>query len=714
MGSPRSPNCGAAYLHPPAALARVPPSPRQRAERDKGPPIGHPDLTLFSKILIANRGEIACRVIRTAGRLGIATVAVYSEADREAMHINLADEAWPIGPPPARESYLNIAAILDAACRSGAEALHPGYGFLSENAEFAEACEAAGVVFIGPPASAMRSMGSKAEAKDLMQRHGVPLVRGYHGDDQDPARLLDEAERIGFPVLIKASAGGGGRGMRVVGSAVEFTSALASAKREAAAAFGDDRVLIEKYLLRPRHIEIQIFADGHGNTVHLFERDCSIQRRHQKVLEEAPAPGLDEKTRKAMGEAAVAAARAVGYVGAGTVEFIAEPGAFYFIEMNTRLQVEHPVTEAVTGLDLVEWQIRIAAGEVLPRCQKDLDLHGHAIEARLYAEDPERGFLPQTGTLHRLRFPPAEIARVDTGVRQGDVVTPFYDPLVAKIIAWGEDRAAALGRLRRALADTAVLGVATNLGFLSRVAVHPEFAAGGVDTGFIERHRVALIPERRAAPDIVLAAAALSRLLARQAAARAAAARSADPFSPWARVDGWRLNGVGHQEVIVRDGAEERVVAARSDAGKWLLQFAGGAMVAEAEEQPGGAFAIVIDGVKRHMTVLDHGSETMVFIAGASWRLIEVDPLAARSGEDPSAGRLTAPMPGRVTQLMVEPGAEVRRGEPLVVIEAMKMEHTVTAPTEGVVEAVRFAVGDLVEEGVELIALRVPEGREPG
>src|SRR5437016_768523 len=408
---------------------------------------------MFSKILIANRGEIACRVIRTARRLGIATVAVYSEADRDALHVELADEGWPIGPSQARESYLNIAAILDAAHKSGAEAAHPGYGFLSENAEFAEACKEAGVVFIGPPAAAMRSMGSKAAAKELMQRHGVPLVPGYHGEDQDPARLCEEAERIGFPVLIKASAGGGGRGMRVVGGAESFAAALAGAKREAEAAFGDGRMLIEKYLERPRHIEIQIFADRHGNTIHLFERDCSIQRRHQKVVEEAPAPGLDADQRKAMGKAAIAAARAVGYVGAGTVEFVTQEGAFYFIEMNTRLQVEHPVTEAVTGLDLVEWQLRVAAGEALPLCQQELLLRGHAIEARLYAEDPERGFLPQTGRLHRLRLPGSEVARVDTGVRQGDAVTPFYDPMIAKIIAWGEDREAALARLRRALAE---------------------------------------------------------------------------------------------------------------------------------------------------------------------------------------------------------------------------------------------------------------------
>ena len=671
-------------------------------------------ITMFAKILIANRGEIACRVICTARRLGIATVAVYSEADRSAMHLELADEAWPIGPAPARDSYLNIKAIIEAARKSGAEAVHPGYGFLSENAEFAEACETAGVVFTGPPASAIRSMGSKAEAKVLMQRHGVPLVPGYHGADQSPARLLDEAERVGFPVLIKATAGGGGRGMRVVGSAAEFASALAAARREAEGAFGDDRVLIEKYLERPRHIEIQIFADRHGNTIHLFERDCSIQRRHQKVIEEAPAPGLDEKTRSAMGQAAVAAARAVGYVGAGTVEFIAEAGTFYFIEMNTRLQVEHPVTEAVTGLDLVEWQLRVAADEALPVCQQDLGLRGHAIEARLYAEDPEREFLPQTGTLHRLRFPEPEIARVDTGVRQGDVVTPFYDPMIAKIIAWGEDRTAALARLRRALAETAALGVVTNRDFLARVATHPEFTTGEIDTGFIERHRAVLLPPRRPASDAVLAAATLSRLLAREAAAKEAAARSGDRFSPWARVDGWRLNGVGHQELLFRDGAEERKVTATARGRDWLLQIGEQPLLVGGEYRADGTLSVVLDGVRRHVMVLDHGLETAVFLDGESWRLVEIDLLAPSAGEDPTAGRLTAPMPGRVTQLMVEPGSRVRRGEPLIIIEAMKMEHTVAAPADGVVEAVRFAVGDLVEEGAELIALAAPQSPQQG
>jgi 3-methylcrotonyl-CoA carboxylase alpha subunit len=670
-------------------------------------------LTVFSKILIANRGEIACRVVHTARRMGIATVAVYSEADRNALHAELAEEAWPIGPAPARESYLNIEAILDAARDSGAEAIHPGYGFLSENADFAEACEAAGVVFIGPPASAMRTMGSKAEAKELMQRHDVPLVPGYHGADQNPARLLGEAERLGFPVLIKASAGGGGRGMRVVDSPAGFAAALAGAKREAEAAFADGRVLLEKYLPRPRHIEVQIFADRHGNTVHLFERDCSIQRRHQKVLEEAPAPGLDPERRHAMSEAAVAAARAVGYVGAGTVEFIAAGGDFYFIEMNTRLQVEHPVTEAVTGVDLVEWQFRVAAGEPLPVCQSALVLQGHAIEARLYAEDPQRGFLPQTGTLHGLRFPPPELARVDTGVRQGDTVTPFYDPMIAKIISWGEDRAAAVGRLHRALAETAVLGVGTNLEFLARVAAHPEFMSGAVDTGFIERHRTLLVPPRRRAPDTALAAAALFRLLARADAARAGASRSGDPFSPWAGVDGWRLNGRSHQELILRDDAEERLVSARPQAGAWLLQFDDRTILAQGERRADAALSIVLDDVRKQITVLGHGAETAVFLDGESWRLTEIDPLAARAGEDPTAGRLTAPMPGRVTQLMVEPGTSVRRGQPLIVIEAMKMEHTVIAPADGVVEAVRFAPGDLVEEGAELIAL-TPEHQKPG
>jgi 3-methylcrotonyl-CoA carboxylase alpha subunit len=662
-------------------------------------------VSLFGKILIANRGEIACRVIRTARRLGIATVAVYSEADRAALHVELADEAWPVGPPPARESYLNIEAILDAARASGAEAVHPGYGFLSENAGFVEACEAAGLVFIGPPASAVRAMGSKAASKDLMLRCGVPIVPGYHGEDQTPARLIEEAERIGFPVLIKASAGGGGRGMRVVGSAPEFVSVMAAAKREAAGAFGNDRVLIEKYLPHPRHIEIQVFADKRGNTIHLFERDCSIQRRYQKVLEEAPAPGVDPEKRRAMGRAAVTSARAVGYVGAGTVEFIADGENFYFIEMNTRLQVEHPVTEAVTGLDLVEWQIRIAAGEALPLGQQELALRGHAFEARLYAEDPGRGFLPQTGTLRGLLFPADDIARVDSGVRQGDVVTSFYDPMIAKIIAWGEDRPKALNRLRRALAETAVLGVPTNLDFLARVAAHPKFAVAAVDTGFIARHSDVLLSDPPAAPEMALAAAALARLLKLNAATQAAAAVSGDPNSPWASIDGWRLNEEAYLELSFHDGRDVRTVIARAGVGSWLLQIGEKKICGSAGYRPDDALSIVLEGVHGRVTALVPGTEVMVLLAGAHWRLVEIDPLAIHEGEDPAAGRLTAPMPGRVTQLMVGEGDSVRRGEPLMIIEAMKMEHTVAAPADGTIAAVRFAVGDLVEEGAELISL---------
>jgi 3-methylcrotonyl-CoA carboxylase alpha subunit len=660
---------------------------------------------VFAKILIANRGEIACRVIRTARPLGVATVAVYSEADRGALHVEEADEAWPIGPAPARDSYLNIGAIIAAARASGAEAVHPGYGFLSENADFAEACEEAGLVFIGPPAGAMRAMGSKAAAKALMARAGVPLVPGYHGDDQDPGHLVEEAWRIGFPVLIKASAGGGGRGMRVVAEFGEFAAALEGAKREAGGAFGDDRVLIEKYLARPRHIEVQIFADRHGNAVHIFDRDCSIQRRHQKVIEEAPAPGLDDVRRRAMGEAAVAAARAVAYVGAGTVEFIAEAEAFYFIEMNTRLQVEHTVTEAVTGLDLVEWQLRVAAGERLPLLQKDLVLKGHAIEARFYAEDPEREFLPQTGTMHRLRFPPPEIARVDSGVRQGDSVTPYYDPMIAKIIGWGEDRPAAIARLRLALAETAILGLHSNLRFLARLAAEPDFAAGAVDTGFIECHRTALIPVRRPPPDVALAAAAISRLRTREAEIRVAAQHSSDPHSPWARGDGWRLGGAAEQDLVFRDDSEERTVQATALGPGWLLQVDDRAVLANGEQRPDGALAITVDGIRRQVIVLGYGPETSVFIDGESWLLVEIDPLAARQGEDPAGGRLTAPMPGRVTRLLVEAGSTVRRGQSLMMIEAMKMEHTIVAPADGTVEKVRFAVGDMVEEGAELIAL---------
>jgi 3-methylcrotonyl-CoA carboxylase alpha subunit len=632
---------------------------------------------VFRKLLIANRGEIACRVIRTARLMGIATIAVYSDADAGALHVVMADEARRIGPPPARDSYLNIAAVIDAAKATSAEAVHPGYGFLSENADFAEACADVGLVFVGPPPGAIRAMGSKAAAKALMAANGVPVVPGYHGDHQDPAQLLAEAEKIGFPVILKASAGGGGRGMRIVTKAGEFARALDGAKREAKGAFGNDRMLVERYLERPRHIEVQVFGDTIGNIVHLFERDCSIQRRHQKVIEEAPAPGLDPAVRKALGAAAVAAAKTVQYVGAGTVEFIAPAdaaGEFSFMEMNTRLQVEHPVTEAVTGLDLVEWQLRIAAGEKLPLTQKEIRLAGHAIEARLYAENPERNFLPATGTLHKLRLPEGEGVRVDSGVREGDLVTPFYDPLIAKIIAWANDRDTARARLAGALANTVVLGLTTNVTFLCRVATDAEFGAGAVDTGFIERRRDTLLPPPAPAPVLPVAAAALYRL-ASQATA------DADGSSPWSRIDGWRPNLEPAPHVLTfRHGDEEIAIDAVAEPDAWRLRIGAREYRAAANPDVAGRLAVTLDGERRSVTVLEHAGALAVFAGGDSWRFESIDPLTAPADADTSAGRLSAP----------------------------KMEHTIAAPRDGVVAAVRCAVGELVEEGAELIDLAEP------
>ncbi len=667
---------------------------------------------MFSKILIANRGEIACRVIRTARRMGIATVAVYSEADADALHVAMADEARLIGPPPPRDSYLNIDAVIAAARGSFAEAVHPGYGFLSENAEFAEACAAAGIVFIGPPPPAIRAMGSKAAAKALMQAHGVPVVPGYHGADQDDARLAVEAERIGFPVIVKASAGGGGRGMRVVANAGEFARALEGARREAKGAFGDDTVLVERYLERPRHIEVQVFGDSHGNIVHLFERDCSIQRRHQKIVEEAPAPGLTAERRLYIGEAAVAAARAVCYVGAGTVEFIAQADGerFFFMEMNTRLQVEHPVTEAVTGLDLVEWQFRVAAGEILPLRQDQIATSGHAIEVRLYAENPARGFLPATGTLRRLHLPHGDAVRVDTGVRQGDTVTPFYDPMIAKIIVSGEDRGAARARLVRALADAAVLGVATNLGFLARVVADPEFAVGAVDTGFIERRRETLLKSPHPAPPLALAAASLHRLLSCEVTAGV----GPHPVDPWSRPDGWRLNlAPASRDLLFRCGETEHALTATAiGPGHWRLGIAGRLHEVRGERGMDGRLAVVLDGFRCAVRVLHHRGAAAVFFNGESWVFEAIDPLAPPPGADAATGRLTAPMPGRVVQVLVSAGDAVRQGQPMMVVEAMKMEHTIAAPRDGTVAAVHFAPGDLVEEGAELIAL-ANDGKAP-
>jgi 3-methylcrotonyl-CoA carboxylase alpha subunit len=661
---------------------------------------------MFRKLLIANRGEIACRIMRTARRLGIATVAVHADPDAGALHVASADEAVALGGTTARESYLDIGKIVAAARACGAEAVHPGYGFLAENADLAEACAEAGLIFVGPPAAAIRAMGSKSGAKALMEKAGVPLLSGYHGDDQSASGLAKAAKRIGFPVLIKPSAGGGGKGMRRVETAETFLEALVGAKREAKSAFGDEQVLIEKYLHGPRHIEVQVFADSHGNVVHLFERDCSLQRRHQKVIEEAPAPGMTVGLRQAMTEAALTAARAIGYVGAGTIEFLVEPGGqFYFMEMNTRLQVEHPVTEAITGLDLVEWQLRVAAGEKLPLAQQDIILTGHAFEARLYAEDPARDFLPASGRLAHLRLPRPETARVDAGVRQGDTVGIHYDPLLAKIVTWGPDRASALARLQTALGTCQVVGPATNAEFLAVLAAHPEFVAGRPDIGFIERHRAELaVP---AAPlDEALVLASLGLVLRREAGAGAAAAQSNDPGSPWHRSDGWRLNGAASEIVSLRQGdVEHRVELARRDGG-FVLGLPGDERSASASLSGHEGEASDIEtqwsGQSRAATVVRHGWQVVVF--GQGWRQVfELGGPRFAGAEEQASGKLTAPMPGRIAQVLAQAGQAVKRGQVLVIVEAMKMEHGITAPADGTVTEVRYRVGDLVEEGVELI-----------
>ncbi len=666
---------------------------------------------MFDKILIANRGEIACRVMRTAKRMGVGTVAVYSEADAEAAHVALADEAYLIGPAPAAESYLSIEAVLEAAGRSGAEAVHPGYGFLAENADFAEACASAGLAFIGPPPEAIRAMGSKSAAKTFMAAAGVPILPGYHDDDQSPERLMAAAREVGYPVMIKAVTGGGGKGMRLIEAEDGFEQALAGARREAASAFGDDRVLIERYLPRPRHIEIQVFADSLGNAVHLFERDCSIQRRHQKVIEEAPAPGLGEETRARMGAAALIAARAIGYVGAGTVEFIVDAGAgleagdFYFMEMNTRLQVEHPVTEMITYQDLVEWQLRVAAGEPLPADQEDLMIDGHAIEARLYAEDPGRDFLPQIGTLRRLRFPePSPQLRVDAGVEEGDEVSVHYDPMIAKLIVWDEDRDSALRRLRAALAEVQVVGVVTNAALLAAIAAHPAFAAAEVDTGFIERHRADLVPDPAPLSDRVLALACLDVLLRRRDEAAARAARSDDPGSPWHLTDGWRLNDAGHDVLRFFDGDDEVSVRVGFGAGGYELELPGGTVTARGKLLDTGELRADLDGLRLTAAVVHDGRDLTVATQGVTYRLTwhEVrDDVEAAEVEDTA---VTAPLPGKVIELMVERGARVKRGAALLIMEAMKMEHTIVAPTDGEVTEINYQPGEQVDEGAVLLA----------
>jgi 3-methylcrotonyl-CoA carboxylase alpha subunit len=667
---------------------------------------------MFTKILIANRGEIACRVAATTRRMAIRSVAVYSDADAHAKHVAACDEAVHIGGSAPRDSYLRWERIIEAAKATGAQAIHPGYGFLSENEEFAQACAEAGLVFIGPPPSAIKDMGLKAESKQLMERAGVPLVPGYHGSDQDPAMLRHEADRIGYPVLIKASAGGGGKGMRIVEKAEDFAGALASCQREARNSFGDDAVLIEKYVQRPRHIEIQVFGDTHGNYVYLFERDCSVQRRHQKVLEEAPAPGLSPEMRAQMGLAAVAAARAVHYVGAGTVEFIVEQREagemhFYFMEMNTRLQVEHPVTEAITGQDLVEWQLRVAAGEPLPLSQDQLRISGHAIEARICAENPDKNFLPATGTLHVYRKPAATafdrgLVRFDDGVREGDAISPFYDSMVAKLIVHGETRAQALARLDEALARTRIIGLATNVQFLRHVLSSPSFVQANLDTALIPREAALLFEQERVGAITAVAAAVVHTLLAE---------RQANDTDPFSRSDGWCSHGPLARRRFDFEFRKEPLAAhlVYERSGGLTLQVGDrcGSLAFQPATRQGGmhTFDLEFDGRRIRTDTWQRAETVHVFTKDGATQIQELDVLAHSGDGAGEGGRLTAPMPGKVVSFAVKAGDTVKKGQALAVMEAMKMEHTIAAPADGTVAELLYAPGDQVAEGAELLKL---------
>ena len=653
---------------------------------------------MFKTLLIANRGEIACRIIRTARRMGLRSIAVFSEADAAALHVREADEAHPIGPAPAAQSYLRGDVILEVARRAGAEAIHPGYGFLSENAEFAEACAAAGISFIGPSPMAIRAMGSKAEAKRIMVAAGVPTVPGYHGDGQDEALLAAEAARIGFPVLIKASAGGGGKGMRPVLRAQDFAAELAGARREAQAAFGDDRVLLEKYLQRPRHVEVQVFGDSHGRITHLHTRDCSLQRRHQKVIEEAPAPALPDMLRTQLHQAAENAARAVGYTNAGTVEFIVEDGHAYFLEMNTRLQVEHPVTEMITGLDLVEWQLRVAAGEALPAAWPPAP-QGHAVEARLYAEDPAEDFRPSIGRLSVLQLMTPDAGRVDAGVSQGDAVSSHYDPMIAKLIAWGESREAAVRSLQASLAEARIVGVTTNAALLRRLLRDPVLHGEVADTGHIARQAERLLRQPEAAPDWMVAC-----VIADHCAGQGAAAAN-----PWARGDSWRVFGGAELVFRVAAGGAARQVVARPGAGMVEIRIDGGGALQVRAPLGAGHGGFTVDGVLRWLAIAR--------FPGPLWRVVDaaepyefslLDPYAPAGEAAGVDNRLSAPIPGRVVQVLVAPGDAVKRGDILVIIEAMKTELRITAPRDGTIEALGCAMGEGVDEGTELVTLRAP------
>jgi 3-methylcrotonyl-CoA carboxylase alpha subunit len=651
----------------------------------------------FHTLLVANRGEIAVRVIRTARAMGLRTVAVYSEADRDAMHVAVADEAVLLGPARARDSYLNIERVIEAARKSGAEAIHPGYGFLSENAEFAQACLDAGLVFVGPTAEMMRAMGSKSGSKLLMEKAGVPLVPGYHGEAQDDATLAAAAKKIGFPVLVKASAGGGGRGMRIVRAASELAAAIESAKREAKAAFGDDRMLIEKLVENPRHIEVQVIGDSHGNLLSLFERECTLQRRHQKVIEEAPSPTLDSVQREAVCAAARKAAAAVSYVGAGTIEFVSNGKDVFFIEMNTRLQVEHPVTEMITGIDLVEWQLRVAAGEKLPMTQEQITLQGHAIEARVYAENPDKNFMPSVGTLRSWHIAePSTGLRIDAGYREGDTVSPHYDAMLAKVIAWAPTRDVAIDRLKHALEESDVRGVVTNIPFLAALVSHPAVRANAIDTGFIERELKNLTPAAASPGDLELCAAVAAIFI------QEAPAVFAEAHSPW-RTAGWMPVGRRQRTFVFRH-------AQGTEHGIRLHYGNGGATWSIGEREltftflttADGGFDLTLDGMKSHMFAVIEGRELYLRTRNGRFELHWVDPFGGDDEEQVGEDRIVAPLPGTVVALLAEVGAMLEKGAPILTLEVMKMEQTLRAPFAGVLKAIKCKVGDIVGEGVEL------------
>jgi 3-methylcrotonyl-CoA carboxylase alpha subunit len=659
----------------------------------------------FRTLLIANRGEIACRVIRTATAMGLRTVAVYSDADRDAMHVAMADEAVLLGPARARDSYLNIARVIEAARQSGAQAVHPGYGFLSENAEFAQACLGAGLVFVGPTAEMMTAMGSKSGSKALMEKAGVPLVPGYHGEAQDETTLAKAADKIGFPVLVKASAGGGGRGMRAVNSAGELAAAIVSAKREAKAAFGDDRMLIEKFVQNPRHIEVQIIGDSHGNLLSLFERECTLQRRHQKVIEEAPSPTLNATQREVVCAAARKAAGAVNYVGAGTIEFVSDGKDVFFIEMNTRLQVEHPVTELITGIDLVEWQLRVAFGEKLPLAQDEIKLNGHAIEARVYAENPHKNFMPSVGRIRTWHTPEQSNGlRIDAGYREGDTVSPHYDAMLAKVIAWAPTRDAAIERLNRGLEETDVRGVVTNIPFLSALVTHPDVRANAIDTGFIERELKTLTPPSATSGDLELCAAVAGILI------EEAKATKTEAPSPW-RTAGWMPVGQRQRRFVFRhgQGAEQEA----------CLHYGNGPATISIDEREfaftssptiDGGFDLTLDGMKSHIVAVIEGHELYLRTRNGRFDLHWVDPFGGDDEEQVGEDKIVAPLPGTVVALLAEIGAKLEKGAPILTLEVMKMEQTLRAPFAGVLKVIKCKVGDIVQEGVELAEIEPAAG----